>query len=543
MQQLLRGTINVLKTKTLKICLLILAPVLSGALLFLAFPDYNLWWAAWVALVPLLVVLDGRSIKYAFLLSCLCSLVFFPGIGHWLFETKGYKLLHHAIWDFYLAIYFGLFGIAFSCISRRLGIVSALFATPFLWVSLEYLRSNMGFMAFPWGLLSHSQYQTLQIIQIASLTGNCGVSFLVATVNAAFAGFVFAMANEARPARLLPSLILNPAATALSCIAAVLTIGSLIYGHITLAEPIVGNAIKVSVVQGNIEQGKKWDPKYAKFIMQTYADLTQEASKDEPALIVWPEAATPRAITRDRGLYSELRGIAERANVPLLLGSSSHEKFKVERVRRVKLQNSAFLIRPDETTRNQRYDKICLLPFGEYLPMKDVIPWSYLQIPRVVDYIPGKDFTVFQAPGFRFSVTICWESIFPELVREFVRGGAQFIVNITNEAWFGKTAAPHQFVSMNVFRAVENRVYLVRCANTGVSCFIDPYGRIVDRVKDVSGEDLFVRGVLTQTVIPMESKTIYNRYGDWLAWLSIGFSGILVIVALLRKKSGQPCMA
>jgi apolipoprotein N-acyltransferase len=151
------------------------------------------------------------------------------------------------------------------------------------------------------------------------------------------------------------------------------------------------------------------------------------------------------------------------------------------------------------------------------------------------NYSPGTEFTVFEGPSFQFGTTICWENIFADLVRKFVKNGAQFIVNITNEAWFGKTAAPYQFVSMSVFRAVENRVYVVRCANTGVSCFIDPHGRIVDRLRDTTGRDLYVQGVLTGTVIPSDYKTIYTRYGDWFVWLCMGSSLALLFFAFLKR--------
>jgi len=143
------------------------------------------------------------------------------------------------------------------------------------------------------------------------------------------------------------------------------------------------------------------------------------------------------------------------------------------------------------------------MPFGEYLPHEDVIPWSWIKAGAIGNYLPGTEYTVFQLPEGRLSVTICWENLFSNLVRQFVKRGAQFIVNITNEAWFGETAAPYQFLSMSVFRAVENRVYVVRCANTGISCFIDPCGRVVDRVKDENGRDIFVRGIVTGSVIPL----------------------------------------
>jgi apolipoprotein N-acyltransferase len=308
------------------------------------------------------------------------------------------------------------------------------------------------------------------------------------------------------------------------------------YGYMAISKSAAQKSIKVSVVQGNIEQVKKWDSKYAEFIMQTYADLTQEASKYKPELIIWPESATPKAISKNRMLYDEVRRITSASGTYLLLGSAHHQKLRGKDRVEVKYRNSAFLIHPNREVKNQRYDKIKLLPFGEYLPMREIIPWSYVNIPDIGSYVSGEEITIFEGPTFHFGVTICWENVFPDLVRQFVKRGAQFIVNITNEAWFGRTAAPYQFVSISVFRAVENRVFVVRSANTGVSCFIDPYGRIVDRVKDSNGQDIFVRGVLTGSVIPAENKTIYTRYGDWFAWLSILGSVVFLIVAFLKKK-------
>jgi apolipoprotein N-acyltransferase len=234
-------------------------------------------------------------------------------------------------------------------------------------------------------------------------------------------------------------------------------------------------------------------------------------------------------------LYSEVKKIAEKAQAYLLLGSSSHQKFKAGMGKTIKYRNSAFLINPHNPDVHQQYDKIHLLPFGEYVPKSRTIPWNWINVPNLSSYLPGKEYTVFGIPNFRFSVTICWESIFPRLVRQFVKRGAQCIVNLTNEAWFGKTAAAYHFLAASVFRAVENRVYVVRCGNTGVSCIIDPCGRIVDRVQNESRMDLFVRGYLTNTVIPMDSKTVYTRYGDWFIWLSLVFTVSILVIAFLKR--------
>ena len=169
------------------------------------------------------------------------------------------------------------------------------------------------------------------------------------------------------------------------------------------------------------------------------------------------------------------------------------------------------------------------------MPKADVIPWEAIRIPDIGSYLPGKEFTLFQTGGFQFAVTICWETAFPYIVREFVKNGAQFIVNITNEAWFGKTTAPYQFVAMSAFRAAENRIPMVRCTNTGISCFIDPFGRITDRITDADGHDIFIRGVLAHTITTTNTKTIYTRYGDWFAWLCLVVSAAVWLLTIKKR--------
>lgn len=271
--------------------------------------------------------------------------------------------------------------------------------------------------------------------------------------------------------------------------------------------------------------------------MEIYTRFTEEASKDRPSLIVWPETATPGSITTNYRLGSQVFQTARQAGVPILLGSSQHQKVMAASAGPPKYRNSAFLISPP-TGRYvplQRYDKIRLFPFGEYLPLKEWIPWHRLGVSDIKGYEPGRHYKIFETASFRFATTICWENLFPEMVSRFVMNGAQFIVNITNEAWFGKTAAPYQFLSISVMRAVENRVFVVRCANTGISCFIDPRGRIVDRVKDGNGGDVFVSGFLTRSIVLMDSKTIYTRYGDWFVLLCFLSSVAILILAWRRE--------
>lgn len=514
----------------------ITAALLSGLFLVLAFPNHNFDWLAWIGLVPLLLATCGRRPLWSFFLSLITGITFFAGICGWILESPGYRILHHVLAGFFLGAPFGLFGFCFALLAGRLGGGTALLAAPFAWTLIEYLRSNFSFLALPLGLLAHTQYLHPTLTQISSFTGAYGLSFMMVMVNSALAGAVLAFFPESEQFKsFFPVLPSKRATVYLLCSTAALGSLALLYGEWVLSQPIQGKVLKVSVIQGNIRQDLKWDPKNAKLIMQTYADLTKKAAGDQAALTVWPEAATPKAINMDRRVLSEVRQIVEDSRAPLLLGSTMHQKFKGQSSKGIRLTNSAFLVSPDKSSKNQQYDKIILVPFGEYMPMDGVIPWSWIKVPTVASYISGKELTVFECPDFRFSVTICWESIYPDLVRNFVKKGAGFIVNITNESWYKDTAGPRQFVAATVFRAVENRVYVVRCANTGISCFIDPYGRIVDRVKDENGRDIYVRGVLTQTVIPNNSGTIYTLYGDWLIWTSLALLALLLIAAFRRE--------
>ncbi len=508
---------------------------MTGILLFLGFPHYDLNGLVWVGLIPLLLGIANKGKTYGFVLSLVSGICFFLGIFQWILQVPGYTYLHHAILALYLGSYLGLFGLGFCVVKNGCGRASALLFAPFLWVALEYFRSNMSFMALPWGLLGQSQHVYPPIIQVASLTGVYGVSFLIVLVSSAITAILLPWTSKfvgkaEEPARSSSEgLRKGVVGVALASI-----IFAIAYGYAKTSESIASREIDISVVQGNIEQQKKWDPRHAKTIMETYSKLTHEVSKDHPFLIVWPETAVPGSISQNAKLSMEVMRIVERTGSPLLLGSAQHRKYGQNESNTLEYYNSAFLITPASLMlKNQRYDKIRLFPFGEYLPMKDIFPWSYIAVPAVRGYRPGKSFTVFRLGGVCFATTICWENLFPDMTREFVRNGAQFIVNMTNEAWFGKTAAPYQFLSMNVFRAVENRVPVIRCANTGISCFIDAYGRVVGRVEN-NGEDIFVQGHLTKRIHISQEKTLYTLYGDWFAYTCIIVSFSFIIFSIIR---------
>ena len=522
----------------------ICAAGVSGILLFSSFPPFDQPFLIWIALVPLFLVLISVRPVYGFLLSLTGGIVFFLGMFNWGLSVAKYTFMHHAILALCWSPHFCFFGLIMSFIARRLGRAAALYSAAFVWVSLEFIRSNLNFLSFPWGLLAHSQHPYPPVIQISSITGAYGVSFLIVLINSTIAALLYQQLSKSNEVRKTLGPPLAPRGLKLfiagTAIAGFLTF---LYGITAISRPLDSREFVISAVQPNIEQRKKWDPQFEKSIMQNLAELTREASDASPDLIVWPETATPRSITADYGLYLQVYNLARETGSPIVLGSSERQKLKKVKPEDRKSLNSAFLIRSKHARgadgKPQRYDKIRLLPFGEYLPFGDKIPWHRINVPEISGYVPGKNYTVFKLPEFKFGVTICWENIFPEVARKMALNGAQFIVNITNEAWFGRTAAAPQFVTMSVFRAVENGVYVVRCGNTGISCIIDRYGRVVERLTNANGSDLFVRGVLSGAVRLPESRTFYTRYGDFFVYINLAISLCLLVFAFVRFLHGS----
>jgi apolipoprotein N-acyltransferase len=515
-----------------------LAPILSGALLVFPFPKYDVSWLVWVGLVPLLMTISGRSTRIGFYSSYVCGVVFFSGVFSWALAIPGYKLLHQGLLAFYASFYFAFFGLIFCYIAKRSGVTYAHLAAPFIWVGLEYVRSNFGFLALPWPLLSHAQYQHPLIIQFATLTGAYGVSFLIVLVNSAIAAVLLPLVYRSGQNHLSHhQIISNRGRNALAGSAALLVALALLYGNAVLSEPLTGKKIKLSVLQGNIDQEKKRKPlKHDRYILQRYSELTQQASKNNPAIIVWPEAATPGFIFKNMTALSKIMSIVREVKTPFLIGSSEYSKFAKDPAVRGKSGNTAIFFSPEGKVLGQHL-KIRLLPFAEYLPYEGIIPWPDYIIPlkRRNWESPGKEFTLFDLDGARFGTIICWENAFPNLFRQFVKNGADFMLNITNEGWFGDTAAPYQFLAMCVFRSVENRISMARAANTGISGFIDPYGRVTGRVWN-NNKDTFVAGYLTGQIHLSEAKTFYTHYGDIFVYITLVVTALFMALSFLKAR-------
>lgn len=531
---------SILTNKVIKNRVVYISPIIAAVILASSFSDSNLNNLAWVALIPLLLSLCGKSLLKSLLISEIFGILYLHGLFYWILKIPYYSIMHHIMLLLVFSLFYAMFGLIFSLIVNRHGCRIALLAAPFIWVTIEYIRSNLFFLALPYGLVGHTQYLNHTLIQIATICGAYGVSFMVVLVNSALTGLLINYCGDINindEFRNRQVKFWKISKNLVSFTAGILIFLTAVYGYWIKSREISGDPIKIALIQGNIEQEKKWDSNFADVIMQTYTDLTKKASHELPSLIVWPETATPGSIVNKPDLSMRLKKLAVETNSYLILGNSQGMKFMEEKGLKYKYRNSAVLLSPNSArTDRQQYSKMQLFPFMEYLPYRDILPWHIIGVDTANEYIPGRQYTVFEIPSSKFAVTICWENLFPSLCREFVKRGAQFIVNITNEARFGRCKAPYQLMAISVFRAVENKVYVVRCANTGISCIIDPIGRIVDRVKDNSKNDIFVQGVLSGMIIPMKSKTLYTKYGDFFAWICIVATIFFIFLSVSVKK-------
>lgn len=498
---------------------------LSGGLLVLAFPSFDLWPLAFVVLVPWLARIPGQSPRTAGLGGLVAGMVFFLGSLWWVAGTMvRYGALPVplalpvavavlAALTLYLSLYVAAFSALLAWIRPTSGPAFVLAAAG-LWVALEYLRTHL-LSGFPWNLLGYSQYQNFAFLPAVTVTGVYGLSFFVMATNAALAWALRHRGRWAETGRAVG-------------VAAALAILALVPGGWTpAARPTP--AVPVTIIQGNIAQDRKWDPARQEETLWTYRRLTQAAAVEgQPALVVWPETAVPFPFQADPRREAVL-DVARAVRVPLLVGAP-HVDGATGRV-----FNSAFLIDPAGGVAD-RYDKVHLVPFGEYVPLRRVFFFAdWFVAGGIGEFAPGATLTLFESPAGRFGVTICYEAIFPDLVRRSFAAGADFLVNITNDAWFGRTSAPYQHLAMATVRAVENGAYVVRAANTGISAIIAPDGRIL------RASGLFTQEALGGLVEPRRGTTFYTRYGDVFAagTLLVTFLGV-VGVGLTRAGSAGP---
>ena len=472
--------------------------IFSGILLALPFVCSQLWWVVWFGLIPLLILIEKVSTyKLIGRLSFISGLTFFVISLYWLYYTSLPGLI---IVVMYCALYFVLFGLCLKYIlnKKNPSVFLLIFITASIWVICELIRSYL-FTGFGWNHLGYSQFQNLRLIQIANFSGVYGVSFLIVLVNSFLKDIILSFKELISYNK---KVVFREIVLGFTCLFIILAVYA--YGDIELNRDLSQKTIRVSVIQGNISQHKKWKAFYRDVNLKKYIRLSGRASMDKPALIVWPETSLPGYL-EEYNLYKQVSDFINDINAPVLIGAPRFDSYNDA------YYNSAVLFSKKGKILNV-YDKIHLVPFGEYIPLKGLLGFLYGYY-EIANFSKGEIYTIFNLDNTNFGVLICFEDVFESLVRTFVSRGADFMINITNDAWFYNSAEPRQHLSASVFRAVENRISFVRAANTGISGFIDPYGRIISRVNK-SGRQICVEGFATADIPLVNHRSLYNRFGN-----------------------------
>jgi len=519
---------------------------LTILILSFSFPSPCISYLAWFALVPWFIIIStGYKVG---LFSYLVGFLFFVFNLSWLWFVTGFGEI---LLSLYLALYFYVFGIVLHYLHRRLKL-PLVFVAPFVWVALEYLRS-FPYFGFPWFFIGHSQYLNLPLIQFADITGVYGISFLIVVFNAAIADlteqfFLKIFYNSRIDSVTTPkkkSKMFWYTTIFIPCFLISLVI---LYGYFDLKGNLSSpNGPNICVVQGNVPQGVKItaNKEEEKEILLKYTNLSLKVAGKEVDMIVWPETMLPGVLNIDPNLLNReidilskesVQKITDATSAHLILGGNAIEVHDATAF----YFNTAFYY-DRKGSFVDRYDKIYLVPFGEFIPFEKWLSFFSHLVPYNVSLSGGKRRTIFELDtrqddkNYKFGIVICYEDTVAPLVRHFRKDGADFMVNITNDAWFHDSSELDQHLAVMVFRAVENRISIARAANNGISSFIAPNGEIYDYLVN-EGKYKEVEGILCNNI--RFENTVYSwytKYGDVFAISCLSITAILLLVASTRR--------
>jgi apolipoprotein N-acyltransferase len=510
--------------------------LLSAGLQIVVFPKPALYFFCWIAFVPLVYALlrgrggagelldtEGRSLRQftllqGFIIAWISGVVWYTGTCYWIYAvlhgfgnlsspvaalvTAGYCLI--------MGMHHGVFGLLVVLMARRssLGNSTPLLMAPVFWTAIEFFRDRV--VGVPWNPLGNAQVDNIPFSRIAEVTGVYGLSFAIMLVNCAF------VAGLLLYGRRRTTLLISAVAAAIT-----LQIG-------VLVNPAPFAPTKQAVlVQQNIPvlEPDNWTASYYDQILEGLSQISVQASPKNPpgspGLIVWPESPAPFFISDPR-LRHWLTVIAQQTNSYLVVGSVGKTEAQNPE-QQPQLLNSALVIDPQGNILG-RYDKIHLVPFGEYVPFQNLLFFASKLTRDVGDFARGTERKVFDLNGTKAGVFICYESVFPDEVRQFANNGAQLFINISNDGWYGETSAPFQHLDMTRMRAIENHRWLLLSTNSGTTASIDPLGRVVNKAE---------RNVRTAVVMPFATEsetTFYSRNGDLFAWICVVISLLVVFV-------------
>lgn len=494
----------------------------AGLLLVSAFPGIGLSAAVWFALVPLFWLGEARGLVRPALLAVPAGLAFFGPLLWWVhtFHWLAWPLLTAAC-----ALQFPVFMLGYKLLRRRF-LYAGFLLVPAWWVALEAFRGD-GYWGFPWGQLGYTQWNFPPLLQVTALTGVAGLSFLIVLAN--YALFRLALC------RLLDNRVLGIA------LAVIVLLGAaVVAGGNAIPEKRLPATDRIDLIQPNFPAVLGWGERQAQYL-QTLGQMTRQAHDHRPRLVIWPETVIPVPVEQGPdGTLTDFYGPALAAMsraAPLLLGRALTGPDGRD-------YNCALLV--DGDTRAVAGGKIHLVPFGETLPGLHDFAWleSFGRSVGISDFAPVARKAPFPFAGGRLGLLICFEATFGELTRALVRDGATLLVNITNDIWSGSPTAHEQHFAMSVLRAAENRRYLVRGGNSGVSAVVDPFGRVLVRTPVMQSAILTENVVLDAAGLPL---TLYTRWGDWFA-RGCGAVSALVLVWLgarqrhyYRRADGREC--
>jgi apolipoprotein N-acyltransferase len=494
----------------------VLLAIGSGAALGLAFPNYNFYLLAWVAMGLLVLASAGAPLKEAPLYGFLHGQVFYPVCLPWV-DTVMRQYGNIDPWI--AAAFVGFIGLVGGLIctmfstgvalaSRRSKLLACAIA-PFLWTALEYFRTNIPIIGSSWDLSGYPAAHSLALLQITSVTGIYGLCFLIAAYGSLVA---YAVLERSRRGWMI--------AAGVTLLLVVVAAGG------TYLIPAATPHYVAHLVQTNFPQSESYP---ADWLTVHAGELDQlekisvDAARQEPGLIIWPEVPAPFTLQEPQFAERAAR-IAREADNYFLVGVVDWKNVGGKWL----ASNSAVLLNP-AGQRIYSYDKIHLLPFGEYVPLRGWLTFAKRLTADISDFTPGSTYSVGQIPQGKFGAFICYEAIFPSEVRRFTASGAQLLITISNDGWFGRSSAPEQHMFMARVRAVENRRWLLRDTNNGYTESIDPYGRTAAQLA------IDMRGQLTAPYDFRSDLTPYARFGDWFSWLCIVVTVALLGFALVRR--------
>jgi apolipoprotein N-acyltransferase len=459
---------------------------------------------AWVAFAPLLLAVRKGAPRRGALLGFSAGWAFEVGTTLW-FLGAGVSLPAYVLLTAFCALRFGVLG----WLATASWGPWRLLVLPGAWVVLEYLRLHQGPLSAGWGLIGYSQAPFLPAARLSAWAGIYGVSFAILLVNVALAELAWAGmrlrgGTHLRLATVVPSFA---------------ALGAVLLGVVIQARAPDGlrseRPLRVVAVQGGIYPSDSGDQRERHAVVERYRRMSREASNGGSDLVVWPEASFPAALPGDAGAMRAVAAIAAELETPLLLAASGADKRDRSQDTGRAAANSAFLVGPDGQLQG-RYDKVRLLPFNEYVPLRGWVRWPDWIVSDLVDAVPGGSWTPFELDGYRFAVLICWENLFPHDFRA-ASEGVDFVVSLTNESFTTSAVAHRQLLDMNRMRAIESGVWIVRAATTADSALIAPGGELVAHISGPGGADTL--GSLAEAFAPEARPTLYRRAGDWLVAL------------------------